>query len=274
MPWGVGMSNVSDTMITIIAWVLVSGIFSAIIYFACRVFLAFIRRFVGSSGVRHSSKRAPENEIASKRIDEQQARIKALSPEEQLAYYYRVIQDLGYDTKISLEDYATAVKEDESPDAIKEVLSKNKKAFSWEKLTDMQDTFLTIQELIPEFTFEYHHDVSGDIPLFKEKDGSSSLRVKGVICGEQVDILLGSMRDRWNDPSAITCPVEFIYDVVNPIISKKFGKQFICLEPNDESVHLVLVDDVRVGTVRANPYFAEEEFWKHFYGYRKTRYTF
>lgn len=202
-----------------------------------------------------------ENELAVKRITAQQAKIQALSEEKQILYYYRVIQDLGYDTDISIAEYKTATKEKGMLDAVEWVLDAHKKVLDWEKLFDIGDAFLSISTIIPGF--------ASDIK-------TNSAHITGVVCGEEIDIHLSLSNIPFTEAKEdeFAMPIEVIYDVLNPIISKKLGKQFICLEPGDESTHCVVVDNERLEMVRANPYFAEEEYWKHFEGYRKTRYTY
>lgn len=204
----------------------------------------------------------------------QEVRINAMSHDEKLAYFYRVIEDMGYADEISFNEYkeiASEFESNDSADMIEAALDKHKKELTWEKFGELAEALESIKEIVAGFEYKVNEDGYGGVSSIANENGSKDWRVQGMICGKAVDVRLTNREDTG---SGCSSPVEFIYDVINPLISKIFQKQFICLEPHDGASHFAIIDNARAESVRQNPYFAEDEYMKHFYGYRKTIYPF
>ncbi len=163
--------------------------------------------------------------------------------------YYTVIQDMECVDDISYEEYKREVCTYLQYDMIQYVLDEHNKTL----VCDIKDG---VDEVL--WRIKNHHlpdcDYSVQVTESKTESDHSWDHIVGIICGESVNF--------WTQGHA-GC----IYDVINPIISKKFGTQFICLPyTGDETSYVFLKNDI-AEKVRRNPYFAQEEKIKEDAGY-------
>ncbi len=176
-----------------------------------------------------------------------------ISQEKEQEYQY--IKDIGCDKGMSLEEYSTREGD------LYEYLQEQNILISTERKEGIEELLLLIQECLPNFEYSFENEnhiqgTVGDLPGVNIDNEWHSL-YKGHICGEHVD-------------STCTFP-EFIPDVVNPILSKKFGKQFLFSFPGSNDYTFVLVDDTHVDQVKTSRFFegGTYEDMEKWYAYKK-----
>lgn len=176
---------------------------------------------------------------------------------------------MGYSDEISISEYEDIHDEGWLAELLETVLTKHNKWLAALKHWDVCELLYCIKEMMPGFTYDINMDSTHNELPFDYKTGDYLLR--GLICGEPVDAFISSEADSRDKNNKYTSAVEFIYDFINPLIKKKFEKEFICIDIGSDQMNFILIPSNRADRVRKNPFFRKEEYWKNIlFGYQSA----
>ncbi len=172
---------------------------------------------------------------------------------------YTIIADAGYANEIVYTAYEKLARKEYPQVAVEQLLQEKN------MLITMQDKGLEhvcawLEQVIPGFSFSYEKAKDGLLPLVEMDGGKRVAQYKGVICGVSVDAKMDSEY--------------FVPDVLNPILSKKFGKQLLFAFPGSDQCYFLLVSNDRIATLKANRFFTQGATYsdiEKWYGYRHLK---
>lgn len=169
--------------------------------------------------------------------------------EEDIPGYYTIIKDAGLEQEIPYEAYIAYIEKGESPkDAAEILLDEHKKFVHIDGKWGPDELLLHLKELLPglSYSFEGEPSYAGSpyksLPV-ENVNGVIKYAYKGDIC----DILV----DERIDVS------HFVADVLNPVISEKFGVQLLFALPGSDDFSFFLAQNDRVDRLKSNRYFTE-----------------
>lgn len=165
--------------------------------------------------------------------------------------YYSIIEDAGFADEISYEEYVQTKNVDC-------VLFDHKKTITVDSKDDAVEELLEeIPGKIPGFTFSYEKKEGSEyLPGYRRDEYTWIYVYTGDICGEPVHVE--------------TEFPHFVPDVLNPILSRKYGKQLLFAFPGSDQFTFILVDNEHAEKLKENKYFGDYKLIGKFYGYTES----